>query len=88
MLETFKKAGFWVQNNPRTMFCIRFKILQLLIQSILALVTGVLSISNRGQCSVPINVFLLGLFGSYITAIGLNFIVCSGRCCENYCSIE
>ena len=84
MQETLKKAGFFFQNHPKATLCVRLKIWQVLLQSILALVTGILSVSSPGSCSSPLNVFLLGLFGIYIVGLSLNFFVCCGRCCENF----
>lgn len=84
MQDTLKKVGFCLQNNPRTTRLMRLKIWQILVQSVLSLITGLLSVSNPGDCSSPLPVFLLGLFGIYITGLSLNFFVCFGRSCEYY----
>lgn len=84
MQDTLKKVGFCLQNNPRTTRIMRLKIWQILVQSVLSLITGLLSVSNPGYCSSPLPVFLLGLFGIYIAGVTLNFFVCFGRSCEYY----
>jgi hypothetical protein len=84
MQETVKKFGFCLQNHPRSTRILRLKIFQLIIQGVIALVTGLATVNKSDNCSVPIPVFLLGLFGTYIAGIALNFTVCFGRCCEYY----
>ena len=84
MQDTLKKVGFYLQQNPKYNMCFRLKIWQLLIQSIITLISGLLSITTTKDCSSPIHVFLLGLFGIYITGVSLNFFMCFGRSCEAY----
>lgn len=84
MQESLKKFGYCMQNNPKVTKCFRLKIFQLILHSIIALVTGILTVNKKVQCSAPIAVFLLGVFGTYIAGIGLNFFVCFGRSCEYY----
>ncbi|OMJ81815.1 hypothetical protein SteCoe_17636 [Stentor coeruleus] len=90
MLDTLRKFGFYTQNNPKFMRIFRYKILQLILHGILALVAGSLIVNKTTTCSAPISIFLLGVFGTYIAGLFLNFTVCFGRCCSdfgpNYCS--
>ena len=84
MQESLKKLGYCYQNNPKMAKCFRLKIIQLILHSVIALVTGILTVNKKVQCSAPIAVFLLGVFGTYIAGIGLNFFVCFGRTFEYY----
>jgi hypothetical protein len=90
MQDTIRKFGFYAQNNPKFMRIFRYKILQLILHGILALVAGSLVVNKTITCSAPISIFLLGVFGTYIVGLFLNFTICFGRCCSDfgpsYCS--
>ena len=84
MQESLKKFGFCFDNNPKCSKFFHLKVIQLVLHSIIALVSGVLIVNKSSTCSVPISIFLLGIFGTTMSAVIMNFFMCTGRCCEYF----
>ncbi|CAG9327411.1 unnamed protein product [Blepharisma stoltei] len=84
MLDHFSKAEAYYVKFSWVRKCYYYKIFHLAVQLLYLLVIGATAIANPGDCSSPIQVFLEGLFGLYISGVIINSVVGGTRLCKAY----
>lgn len=84
MRRQIEKLEIYYENTEWARKCYRFKVLQVFYQGIVTIALGASVVTNPGECSSPIQVFLVGLFGLYLSGSIINFGLGFSRYCQIY----
>ncbi|CAG9330308.1 unnamed protein product [Blepharisma stoltei] len=84
MRRHIEKLEIYYENSEWFRKCYNFKVLQVIYQGVIVIALGASVVSNPKECSSPIQVFLVGLFGLYLAGLIINFGVGFSRWCKAY----
>ena len=84
MYKHAEKVESYFTSNSKWLQLYHFKVYQMSYQLLLIIVIGAIALGKKGSCSVPVQVFLSGLFIMYIFALVLNLLVFAVRAVRAY----
>lgn len=82
MFKHAEKLEIFLKDKSKMFKWYNFKYPQMAYQGLFIIIIGSIAYGKPGSCSVPVNVFLKGLFAMYICAFVLNFLVFLVRICK------